>query len=278
MVRNELIKYMEQQLEKVEASPKIKEAMSYTLISNGKLIRPLIFLNNIKEHGYDYKNYLNVAMAIECIHVYSLVHDDLPAMDNDDFRRGRKTCHKEFGEDIAILCGDSLLTYAFELLTMTNLESEKVLTMVKWTSKLAGVNNGMIEGQVIDVIGAIDNLEILSKMHILKTARLIQLPLILSAIIIDTDVDNSYAIGELVGKIYQINDDYLDKYGSEELIGKPIGSDEIANKTTYLSYYSKEQLEVLLMNLKEELTQTLKGSAIKEGLKQMLIELSIREK
>ena len=147
--------------------------MEYSLISDGKLIRPLVFLILISKNKI-YKDYFNVAMALECIHVYSLIHDDLPAMDNDDYRRGRLTNHKVYGEDIAILAGDSLLTFAFELLSETKIEANKLVEMIRLTANHSGVNGGMINGQVLDVNNeGRETIEILKQIHIQKTARLI---------------------------------------------------------------------------------------------------------
>jgi len=280
MIRNELLEYMKKRIGEINSDNKIKEAMEYSLISDGKLIRPLVFLILISKEK-NYKEYFNVAMALECIHVYSLIHDDLPAMDNDDYRRGRLTNHKVYGEDIAILAGDSLLTFAFELLAETNIEPNKLVEMIRLTANHSGVNGGMINGQVLDVNNeGRETIEILKQIHIQKTARLIQLPILLGLIVNGEEdkLDLGRSVGEHVGLIYQVQDDYLDAYGDEKLLGKKVGSDSELNKKTYVDFYSKEEIE----NMISEMTTKLKSELIKldvpEELSQLLIKLSTREK
>jgi len=280
MIRNELLEYMKKRIGEINSDNKIKEAMEYSLISDGKLIRPLVFLILISKEK-NYKEYFNVAMALECIHVYSLIHDDLPAMDNDDYRRGRLTNHKVYGEDIAILAGDSLLTFAFELLAETKIEPNKLVEMIRLTANHSGVNGGMINGQVLDVNNeGRETIEILKQIHIQKTARLIQLPILLGLIVNGEEdkLDLGRSVGEHVGLIYQVQDDYLDAYGDEKLLGKKVGSDSELNKKTYVDFYSKEEIE----NMISEMTTKLKSELIKldvpEELSQLLIKLSTREK
>ena len=280
MIKNHLNSYMKQEIINLDANDIIKEAMEYSLISNGKLIRPLVFLLFIKDRNKNPLKYLNVAMAIECIHVYSLIHDDLPAMDNDDYRRGRLTSHKKFGEDIAILAGDALLTLAFELLCKTKSEPSIVLQMINFVSLHSGVNNGMINGQVLDILSTKDiDVKSLREIHIQKTAKLIQLPLILGLLICDEEnkIDIALKIGEAIGLAYQIQDDYLDKYGDISKLGKTVGSDEVNNKKTYADLYSKSEIQEILACFTKEIIEDLDRLEIGSELRSLITSLEKRE-
>ncbi|KAI0990171.1 hypothetical protein GJ496_008198 [Pomphorhynchus laevis] len=257
---------MKQEIINLEANDIIKEAMEYSLISNGRNKNP--------------QKYFNVAMAIECIHVYSLIHDDLPAMDNDDYRRGRLTSHKKFGEDIAILAGDALLTLAFELLCKTKSEACIVVQMINFVSLHSGVNNGMINGQVLDILSTDDiDVKSLREIHIQKTAKLLQLPLILGLLICDEEnkIDIALKIGESIGLAYQIQDDYLDKYGDISKIGKTVGSDEINNKKTYADLYSKTEIKDILECFSKEIIEDLDRLDIDSELRSLITSLEKRE-
>ena len=280
MMREELNIYMQQRIDKLYAHDRIKEAMEYSLISNGKLIRPLVFLLFIKERNLDYKKYFNVAMAIEMIHVYSLIHDDLPAMDNDDYRRGRLTCHKKFTEDIAILAGDALLTLAFELISETDIDANLVVKMVYYTAKHSGVNDGMINGQVLDILSTNSNdVEGLKSIHIQKTARLLQLPFILGLLVCNEPnlIDDALKVGEAIGLAYQIQDDYLDRYGDEKLLGKPVGSDAINNKKTYVDIYTKLEIETMLREYSKTIETGLTTIKVGDKLHELIASLEKRE-
>ncbi len=279
-MREELNIYMQQKIKMLDAHDRIKKAMEYSLISNGKLIRPLVFLLFIKERNVDYKKFFNVAMAIEMIHVYSLIHDDLPAMDNDDYRRGRLTCHKKFTEDIAILAGDALLTLAFELISETDIDPKLVVKMVYYTAKHSGVNDGMINGQVLDILSTSDiDVDGLKQIHIQKTARLLQLPFILGILVCDEEdlIDNALNVAEAIGLAYQIQDDYLDRYGDESLLGKPVGSDAINNKKTYVDIYTKHEIESMLREFSVAIEKGLNTIKVGEKLQELIASLEKRE-
>ncbi len=178
---NQMETHFKQRLNSLDAQYLIKEAMEYSLISNGKYIRPLTFLRFIKDIKIKQSVALDIAMAIECVHVYSLIHDDLPAMDDDNLRRGNPTCHIKYGEDIAILAGDALLTYSFELLSNLDLEDSIKIKLIQNLAQNSGVNGGMINGQVLDIKA--DNIDIsyLNNVHIQKTGKLLTTPLVMGA-------------------------------------------------------------------------------------------------
>lgn len=249
------IAYMQSEIGNLNANEKIKEAMAYSLISNGKMIRPLIFLHFIEGKVKEIEDYFPLAMALEMIHTYSLIHDDLPAMDNDDLRRGKPTNHIVFGEDIAILAGDGLLTHSFEQISKVNLKANKVVELIKYTTEAAGVNQGMINGQIEDILNEKSiqkvSLEKLMKIHEQKTAKLIGLPLIYGAIVTDqtNDIKELKKLANDFGLAFQIRDDYLDLYGDEQTIGKAVGKDRDNNKLTYVDFYSKVELEEIIGEL-----------------------------
>ncbi len=230
----------------------LSEAMKYAFISNGKLFRPKLLWAALTDLKSD-DMYIDLAIAIEMIHTYSLVHDDLPAMDNDDYRRGRLTCHKVFGEDIAILVGDSLLTMAFELVANLNLPAETIVKLITAISTAAG-SSGMIGGQVLDVKNE-SNLELkvadLEIIHDKKTALLLELPIKCANIIAGFDGAESCRAARLLGLLYQIQDDFLDTYGKFENTGKSNNSDE--QKVTYSTLYSEAELRNQINNLSNQI-------------------------
>ncbi len=231
----------------LETPSELKEAIHYSLVNDGKKLRPLIFLALLKHFNLDYMKYLDIALSIELIHTYSLVHDDLPAMDNDDYRWGKLTNHKKYGEDIAILTGDAMQTLAYELLVSSKYVDDKV--KVKLMSLLTNASGyaGMIAGQIYDVKQSNYSVDgkYLKKMHSLKTGKLIILPIIFAVIIAEKEeqIGEFEHFGNELGIAYQIKDDILDYYGKFENIGK-LPSDE--NKKTYLSFYGIEECEKLL--------------------------------
>lgn len=234
--------YMQQYVESLDAHPVIKEAMCYSLISDGKMIRPLVFFRLLEQSNLRCSDFYNVACAIEMIHTYSLIHDDLPAMDNDDYRRGKLTSHKVYGEDIAILAGDGLLTHSFEVLLNCDLTPAKKNELISVFVKAAGVNQGMINGQVLDIKAFNPDLEYLKKLHLQKTGMMIKLCFDAYLIVANINEGDKYIkLAKNVGVLYQIVDDYLDMYG--ENIGKKIGSDVENGKVTFVDFYTKEQLE-----------------------------------
>lgn len=235
---------VEEQLPKYISSlsaPKIiKEAMHYSLEAGGKRIRPLLLLGTLRSFGKDEAIGLPTACAIEMIHTYSLIHDDLPSMDDDDLRRGKPTNHKVFGEAVAILAGDALLTYSFQVITESispELSPEKKLLLVTELAKASGPE-GMVGGQVADMEGEgkVLNLDELEYIHRHKTGKLLAYSVIAGSILADAtseQLDKLTQFAHHLGLAFQIRDDILDIEGTEVKLGKPVGSDTGNHKNTY---------------------------------------------
>jgi geranylgeranyl diphosphate synthase type II len=227
------------------ASAGLEEAMRYSLLAGGKRIRPVLSLATAAAIGRDPSSVLPLAGALELIHTYSLIHDDLPAMDDDDMRRGRPTCHRAFGENVAILAGDGLYAEAFRLvLSDQEGDPRHVLIAVRELAAAAGVN-GMVGGQYLDVAGtAPDGAAGLRRLHELKTGRLIGASI--ECVLLLAGTDDSDTIGSFhnfaseLGVLFQIVDDILDVTGSHENLGKSGGSDERLGKRTYVTEFGLE--------------------------------------
>jgi len=216
----------------------IFEAMRYSLMAGGKRIRPLLTLEFCRVCGGDAKKAMPFALAVEMIHSYSLIHDDLPCMDDDDMRRGKPSCHKKFGEANALLAGDALLTAAFEQISKADLPETARVKAAAVLSECAGAS-GMVGGQVIDL--AYENKpmteEILKEMFALKTGALLVAACKLGVLAAGGDETAIKTAGEYalsLGLAFQIVDDILDVTGNEAVLGKPIGSDTESGKTTYV--------------------------------------------
>ncbi len=228
---------------------KIFKSMRYSVLAGGKRLRPILNIKACELVGGNIKDTMVYALAIELIHTYSLIHDDLPSMDNDNYRRGKLTNHKVFGNDIAILAGDGLLNYAYELM-ISNIrnndkKSNKYIYAMDEIAKASGVY-GMVGGQVVDIIS--ENKEIskdeLEYIHLHKTAALINASIVSGAIIGGASKNELEALkgyGKCIGLGFQIRDDILDKIGDIEKIGKDIGSDESNSKVTYLTFHGLEE-------------------------------------
>ena len=244
--RNSLNIYAKEYIENLEIPELLKESIIYSLVNDGKKIRPLSFLYLLKFYNIDYKEYFDVALAIELVHTYSLVHDDLPEMDNDDYRWGKPTNHRVYGQDIAVLTGDSMLTLAFEVLSKSNINDTLKVNLIQQFANYSGAM-GMIAGQVYDVKQKNYQVDAnyLKLMHSLKTGRLIELPLNFACKIArkESDLDYIRSFGKELGIAYQIKDDILDYYGEFEKIGK-LPSDE--DMITYLSFYGIDECKELL--------------------------------
>lgn len=239
----------------------VSQAMRYSVENGGKRIRPALLLEFCRVCGGDYKKAMPSACALEMIHTYSLIHDDLPCMDNDDFRRGKPSCHIAFGEEYALLAGDALLTLAFETAMKSNLSAEITVKAAKELAKAAGVM-GMVGGQVLDLqnegkkVGVSD----LQKTDELKTGELIRAACVLGCVCAGAD-DKKIAAAEKyahdIGIAFQIVDDILDVTSDEETLGKPIGSDEENQKSTYVSLLgiekSRKTAEELTLNAQKAL-------------------------
>ena len=220
--------------------PKLGEAMFYSLTGDGKRIRPVLVYAAGIATGSNEDLLDTPACAVEMIHAFSLIHDDLPAMDDDDLRRGRATCHKAFDEATAILAGDALQTMAFEILSHgdTNLSSEQRLKMISQLARATGAQ-GMTGGQAIDLaaVGSDLSLQQLEAMHGLKTGALIRASVLLGGLcnpeITDAELDMLDQYAACIGLCFQIQDDILDVIGDTETLGKPQGSDQQQAKPTY---------------------------------------------
>lgn len=245
----------------------IYSAMKYSLAAGGKRLRPVLAIAVCDMLNGDINEVLPYACAIEMIHTYSLIHDDLPAMDNDDYRRGRLTNHKVFGEAMAILAGDALLNYAFEvMLKHTADHSGNILEKTKAMSiiaKTSGVS-GMIGGQVVDLEseGKAIPASLLEYMHRCKTGALIKAPVMASAVLCGAEPDMLKQLelfAEKLGLAFQIKDDILDIEGDSEKLGKKTGSDVSNNKSTFVSIYGLEKSKKMLEELTQEAVNSLKA-------------------
>lgn len=258
----------------------IAEGMRYAVLNGGKRIRPVLILMTLDILGKDETLGLPSGAALEMIHSYSLVHDDLPALDNDDYRRGKLTTHKKFGEAQGILIGDSLLTHAFNVLTEKNegvISDKKIVEIVKLTSSYAGIN-GMIGGQTVDVEseGKKIDMETLKYIHKNKTGKLLRLPIEIGCVIGDASKEireklEQYA--DLIGLAFQIKDDILDVEGDFEKLGKPVGSDAELEKSTYPSLIGMEESKKLLDETLEKAKKIIADNFSEEKGK-ILIELA----
>ncbi len=246
-----------------ERPEKLREAMRYSLLAGGKRLRPIICLAACELTGGDSEKALPTAVALEMIHTMSLIHDDLPAMDNDDLRRGRPTNHKVFGDAVAILAGDALLTRAFEMVSKRSpgIPSERLLKVVGELSVVAGAP-GLVGGQIEDLEceGKDVDLETLEFIHIHKTGALLKASVICGALIGGAEEELLKALSiyaRSIGLAFQIIDDILDVTSSSEVLGKTAGKDLIADKTTYPKLLglkeSRERAQELVRNAKKVL-------------------------
>lgn len=265
----------------------IMEAMEYSLMAGGKRIRPMLMQETFRMFGGTGKVIEPFMAALEMIHTYSLVHDDLPAMDNDDFRRGRKTTHVVYGEDMGILAGDALLNYAFETAaTAFDLAPELSLQIGKAIQVLAGKSGiyGMIGGQVVDVKSAGEQIsgEMLQFIYRLKTSALIEAAMEIGAILAGATEEETKTMQNIasdVGLAFQIQDDILDVTSTAEVLGKPIHSDEKNEKTTYVTWKGLDGATAVVETVSKEASGTLQRMGRENAyLERLLQELIHREK
>jgi geranylgeranyl diphosphate synthase type II len=226
----------------------LEEAMRYSLLAGGKRIRPVLTLATARAIGRDPASFLPLAAAIELIHTYSLIHDDLPAMDDDDLRRGRPTCHVKYGEDVAILAGDGLYAEAFHhLLAEQDADPARLVAAARELAAATGVD-GMVGGQYLDVADVTSTPEELRRLHALKTGRLIGASVVCVLLLAGVDEDKTAAwrrYASELGVLFQIVDDILDVTGTDAALGKPSGSDERLGKRTYVSHYGLDRAREL---------------------------------
>lgn len=255
----------------------IVKAMDYSLSSGGKRIRPVIAIFAAKSLGAGSESVMPYAAAIELIHTYSLIHDDLPCMDNDDLRRGRPTNHKVFGEATAVLAGDALLNFAFETALMADTEPEKKIALLKIIARSAGLY-GMIGGQILDMEGekrklAADEIRLMQN---LKTGALIKAAAAIGAVIAGERKEFFDVYAENLGLAFQLKDDILDVTATTEELGKPVLSDEKNEKSTFVSLYGVDGTKRLLEETTEKAIASIPEGA--ELLKELALYLLERKK
>lgn len=262
--RNEDV--LQQQLIRLEVvEPRLREAMHYSLMGNGKRIRPILAYASARAVGGITPAVDAVAAALECVHSYSLIHDDLPAMDDDDLRRGRPTCHIAFGEAAAILAGDALLTLAFQILAdIGNCRSETIVHLVTELARAAGAS-GMVGGQALDLaaVARAPALADVETMHRHKTGALIRASVVMGARATElATAEQLHALGEFataVGLAFQVQDDILDASGNEADMGKRAGVDAARDKPTYVSLLGLEGARQKAQELHDMAIEALKG-------------------
>lgn len=264
--------------------PIVLEAMHYSLMNGGKRIRPVLVLEFCRMCGGKIEDALPFACAIEMIHTYSLIHDDLPCMDNDSMRRGKPSCHVKFGESYALLAGDALLTYAFEYAVKSSFcasNPSAALEAVKILSGLAGVS-GMIGGQVVDLKSEGKNvgLDVLHTMDSLKTSALIKAAALMGTVIGGGSEEQKNAAeryAENLGQAFQIVDDILDVTADEKELGKPVGSDKESGKSTYVSLLGLEKSQEIADQLTEKAIEALNAFDDTEFLVELTKRLASRK-
>lgn len=256
LINNSLAEYMP------ESEDVVSRAMKYSVEIGGKRIRPSLLLSFCELCGGDINKALPFACALEMIHTYSLIHDDLPCMDNDDFRRGKPSCHKVFGYEYALLAGDALLTLAFETALKAELSAETVLKATKELAVASGWA-GMVGGQVIDLQNEGKKVEVkdIEKMDKLKTGELIRVACVIGCLVAGADDKLEYAaeFAESIGLSFQIVDDILDVTSDTQTLGKPVGSDEENKKCTYVSLLGLENSRQLVSELTQKALESLKA-------------------
>lgn len=267
-------------IESLNIASKLKEAMMYSYTAGGKRLRPLLLLSTLYALDEDVNKGINTAASLELIHTSSLIHDDLPAMDNDDFRRGKLTNHKVYGEATAILAGDSLLVNSFQLITNDDLISSEVkLKLIDKLSACSGAN-GMIGGQQLDLENEnkVIDIETIKKINLYKTGKLIEFALVAPAII--ANLDNEYIsslekISYHIGIAFQIKDDILDVIGNKSIIGKPVNSDKKNNKLTYVTELGLNKAEERLFHHYNTALNILNNLNIKSQLMEEIFNIII---
>lgn len=261
----------------------VLEAMRYSVLGGGKRIRALLVLNFNRILGGAANDAMEFAAAIEMMHAYSLIHDDLPCMDDDDLRRGKPSCHVAFGEAIALLAGDALQTLAFETLARnTSLEPAQVLQAVRELAAAAG-SRGMVGGQTVDIEGIAQTVEQLTGMCMMKTGALIKCAVRLGCLSVGADeasMAQADIYADAIGLAFQIRDDILDVIGSTEELGKPVGSDAEQQKATFATVLGTERAQSLAEKLTRTALDALKQLNVSEDdpLYEMTVELCSRKK
>lgn len=265
-----------------QTTAELKQAMEYALLDGGKRIRPVLTLAFCELFGGSVHSALPFALAVEMIHSYSLIHDDLPCMDDDDLRRGKPSCHKQFGEATAILAGDALLTSAFYALATAKLPPEIILEGLAHLSVSAG-EHGMVGGQAMELsfTGTPPNINELVQIQQLKTGALLSSACFLGALAggaCEEDGEKILQFAGFLGGAFQIRDDILDAVGSESELGKPIGSDEKSGKETFYTVFGAEVAQERLVDLTKKAKSQLDSYRNNEFILWLADELTQRKK
>ncbi|MDL4841596.1 polyprenyl synthetase family protein [Aquibacillus rhizosphaerae] len=260
-------------IKQMDAPLQLKDSMLYSMEAGGKRLRPILMMASCESYGGNYKSVMTIAVALEMIHTYSLIHDDLPAMDDDNFRRGKPTNHRKFDEATAILAGDGLLTHSFTVISEDNqLTSDQKVFLIQELANASGPT-GMVAGQILDIEGekVETSLEDLEEIHLLKTGQLIKFAIVSGAYIGGASTHQLESINDFayyLGLIFQVQDDILDVSGDQELMGKPVGSDENNFKSTYPKLLGLEGA----IEQKEKYVQKAKEALKSAGIKNSLLE------
>jgi geranylgeranyl diphosphate synthase, type II len=283
---NEHKQLLESQLEhcinQLNAPASLKESMEYSLKAGGKRIRPMLLFATLQAFGLDPLKGMSPALAIEMIHTYSLIHDDLPSMDDDDLRRGKPTNHKVFGEALAILAGDGLLTYSFQVIagaSETVLDANQKVALITLLAQSSGAE-GMVGGQVADIEGEGKQLNLadLEYIHIHKTGKLLVCSVMSGAIIANANEEQAKSLEAFayhLGLAFQIRDDILDLEGNQDLIGKPVGSDEGNSKSTYPSLLTTSGAKEAMFDHFHKAKSHLKRSGLETGLLEEIADMVV---
>ena len=260
---------------------RVVEAMEYSVLNGGKRIRPFLVKETANLFDVPLNQSIRVGAALEMLHVYSLIHDDLPAMDNDDLRRGKPTCHKQFDEATAILAGDALLTYAFEIMSHKNTHPDAKIRcqLVQLLAQAAGGFRGMVAGQMLDLLAenmsAPQNSEdLIYSIEEMKTGRLLRFAIEAGAVLGGADLASHNALmlyARKIGLTFQISDDILDVEGDQAVVGKTLHKDEAQNKLTFVSLYGLQGAKDLARKLTDEAIEAL---AVFGGRAQTLVDLA----
>jgi geranylgeranyl diphosphate synthase type II len=255
------------------APERLHRAMRYSLMAGGKRLRPILVLAVGEAFGASTDDLMPAACAFEMIHTYSLIHDDLPAMDNDDLRRGRPTCHKAFDEATAILAGDALLTQAFRVLAADApcRNPERQIRVIREIATAAGTVDGMIGGQMADIENEGKPIDeaMLEYIHRSKTGALISAPVVVGGIIAganEPELDKLRAYGQRIGLAFQIADDILDVTSTSEQLGKTAGKDISAHKATYPALHGIEKSEARMEQLVAEAIEIVAGLGVNSSI------------
>jgi len=267
---------------KDEYPKQIHKAIRHTLFAGGKRLRPYLLINTYRLFKDDLSKVLKLAGALEMLHTYTLIHDDLPEIDDDNYRRGKKACHTVFGSDIALLAGDSLLVYAFEMIADSDLDDKIKLKTIKELSQEMG-DNGLIAGQIVDIMseGQKPSKKTLEYIHYNKTARLINVAIRFGCYIgkaSKEDLAHMKKFGEKIGLAFQIVDDILDVEGNKQTLGKTIGKDKKVQKMTFPAVYGLEKSKQMAQKMIDDAKKLLEPYGDKAEILLMLCDFILTRK